>query len=745
MSLPLPFGRAPVDLNRLLIEEVRPRISVRHLTILLATWSICTLLLLVFRPGYTFPKFGLLDSWIYTSYQWDLRNQIADFGPTYYGSRLSWILPGALIHSFLPPVAANLCYKLLVSALFAIASGAIVYRARGLPAAIFAIGLSVISPQIIIALHSDYNNTPVLVYGALTLACITIAKTSRRWPWWILLAGVCLAGMAISNLSSSGLLGLGIAVFHLLWLRWGFKRQLVCVGLYLMAAAAVLLVLGGLSVRAGGQFYFLKPQIDMMLFIQGMKDNPWKSKNWLWLRGATWLILPAGALLLGLYRSFLAHSPDARALALTRALTAGLAASLTVAVIIESRVVGVLAYDYYGSYHLLFALPLLVMCCTPDNLSGNASTLRFGVSLISLLAFVLAGDGLTDSKVLAGLFPSLDSDETIPVMLAGIMFAAAALLALWNRYATHPPSFRFLGAEVLLAGLMVCTIPGDFHDHPISDRLPERYASVHAAYRTLARQFPAGSYRFWIHPYQKDGTSLASTKLWAYRLFTLKPFPTFDESHTTNDTIVVPCLLDHGPQALVTAKRVLAKARIQLKDEQIIRIPGDAGIGFDLVCFSMHEQTLNPEIPADEVPPEGILMDLRYDAAGPYPGSLQANIYGLKQGAFIDTAAGFPVFTRTNPRDHLATPFVSFSKGKAGVTRRLVVEAIMPADSLTSCIVQAEGYQELAHFALSRKGRSIRTISVPADLSSIRIYLQSDTDTPTALPTRITVYEIHQP
>ena len=44
--------------------------------ILAAAWLGCTLLLLTFRPGYLFPPVDLIDSWVYTGYQWNLRGHI---------------------------------------------------------------------------------------------------------------------------------------------------------------------------------------------------------------------------------------------------------------------------------------------------------------------------------------------------------------------------------------------------------------------------------------------------------------------------------------------------------------------------------------------------------------------------------------------------------------------------------------------------------------------------------------------
>ena len=738
--MPATLRRILDDLNRHLSAAPGAGISFRQLAALALFWAVGSLALLLFRPGYGFPPFELLDSWIYSSYHWDLRNQIADFGPTYYGSRLSWILPGALIHSLLPPVAAEICFKLAVSALFATACAAIVRRAAGPSAALLAVALSIIAPQFIVALHTDFTDTPVIVYATLALACITAARDSRRWVAWIFLGGCFFTGMTIANLSSLGTPGLGLAVFHLLWLRWGFKRQLACIGLYLLAALTVCLVLGGIHVLAGGAFFFLKPQIAMIFYVKDLKNSPWMSANWLWLAGATWLVVPVGTLLWGALCSLtkrVAHSEHGR---LIQALTAALFVSLAWALMLEFKFNGVLDYYFYASYHLCLALPLLALLCWAGVEPSQRSASAAGTLILTLLAFVVAGKPLSAWHALKPLAWLGSSNVTLPVLAAGVFL----LLGLMTALHVLPGGLRRIcRRELLVLGLIVCSISSDFYSPPISDRLRERYRMVHDAYQALAREFPQGSYIFWHHPYEKSGVSLGSTKLWQYRLLTLEPFPKFAPYRFTEKTVVIPCPPGRGRESLEIARKVLAQLRIDLADQRVLAVPGDAGLGFDLACFSMRSQQFDPEHLTDGATSVKILLDLRFDAIPPYTSSLQANLYGLNHGAAIVTTSGYPVFTRTDPLDHLATPFITLAAPKPGVLRHLSLVVIMPAEGRTKCIVQTEGYQEIAQLSLHAKGRSTHLIVVPADRASLRIYLQGDTDQPTALPTQITIYEIN--
>lgn len=711
---------------------------------LIALWTGCSLLLLGLRPGYPFPPYGGLDGWIYTAYQWDLKNQIAEFGPTYYGSRLSWILPGALLHTLLPPLAANLVYKLAISALLASASAAIVCRALGLRAALLAVACSVLSPQIIAALHTDYIDTPVFVFGTATLACITLARDSRHGLAWIFGAGVFFTAMVIANLGSIATVGVGLALFHLVWLRWNIGRHAMSLGVYVLAASTVIGLLGFIHQQAaGGQFNFVKAQWDMLFYMNNLGEkNPWRPSDWLWLRDANWLVLPAAALLWGIFAAWVRPATDERTRQLTRALTLSLAVALLLSVILQVRGLGVLAYNYYASFLLCLSVPLLLACLATANRTRPAS-LGWLLSLPALLAImVLAWDRDPAIRWLFHDLPflhPLHSSSLLVVFL--LLVALASAINAVRRSRTGMP-YAWLRPELFLAGMFLCSMPVDFQNHNNSDRLRERYASVHTAYRTLAREFPAGSYRFWLHPDEPDGVSLASTKLWGGRLFTLDFFPKFTAnalaSTHEDQTLVVPSPPGEGPAVLATATRVLRQAGYTLISSRVISLPGEAGTGFDLACFSLHPAPLAPGQFKEESLATEALLDLKFFSPQPYIQLLGRNLYGRNTAQAIDTSPGYPVFTRTDPRDHLATNYQPLQG-----PRQISVVATMPADGHCIGVIQIENCQTIAQIGWIRKGRFVHTITIPEGATSIRLYLQSTQDGPTALPTRITLYPVN--
>jgi hypothetical protein len=719
--------------------------SAKHAYILLALiWGLCTLVVFAFRSGYCFPPCGLLDSWYYTAYKWDLGGQIKEFGPTYYGSRLSWILPGALLYKSLPLVVADLSDKLLWSAIFSLSAGVVVLDRAKPAAAYLAIAISVFSAQVVSAIHTDYTDIPVFTCAAAHLACIVLARESKHWPVLIGVGGVFFAGMAIANLSALSSVGAGIAVFHLFWLRWNLRRQVACIALYLLAAAAVCGVLALANHAAGGPYNFLQPQLDMLVYMKNLKANPWMPKDRLWFTEATWLVVPVVAFLWGLYKGILSPAKDPRMRQLTWALTVGLAISLAGATYMHLRALNAtLNTSYYTTFHLAFALPLLA--CLTCASTPSWPRLAACITMLAAVSFCWTSGAI--NQLLWQRLPFLHSAPSVPLFLLLALLAAAVIvdwlmrIGRWGR-----PAHIFGHPEILLLGIFFAATPNGYNADTDHDRLSERFVAIKSAFDVLAKEFPRGSVRYWVHPECTDGASLASTKLWGFSLFSLNKFPDYElanlQSLTARQTAVIPALPGHGPETLQTAALALSRAKFTVTKSRIIPIPGDNGIGFDLVCLSIREQVLDPETEPDSAKWATPLMSLQDSPSTSYLDGLAHNLYGARRGAVIDRSSGHAVFTRTDPRDHLATPYLALRPLSPARPRLMTIVGAMPTAGQCTAIVQIDGYRTIAQIDFSEPGRTVHTITVPPEAAEIRIYLQSDSDAPTALPTKILLYEL---
>src|SRR5262249_18495206 len=141
-----------------------------------------------------------IDQWIYFGYFLDYPRYVTHLYPeVYYGTRLSWILPGYALHHLFDPVTARYIlhvgfYYLAVFSLYALLRRAVGPRMALLAAILFGTHSYFLG-----AIGWDYIDGPGLTYNVAALACIAQAASSRRPEIWLLASGAAAAGMFYCN------------------------------------------------------------------------------------------------------------------------------------------------------------------------------------------------------------------------------------------------------------------------------------------------------------------------------------------------------------------------------------------------------------------------------------------------------------------------------------------------------------------------------------------------------------------
>lgn len=329
---------------------------------------------------------GYIDPWLYTGFFVDLPGLMARFPGTYYGSRLSWLLPGHLAHVVFPPLAAN--YVLHLSFFYALIAGTYLLVGSAVNRRVgFLVALVVAwNPIVLTALSWDYVDGAGIVFVTLTLLCIEQAiHAGRGRMLWAAAAGAGLTCMVSSNLFLLiywPLCGL-FAVLRTGRDRWG-DLPLIAIAAAIGAACA-LLAFGFANTRLGGGWLFLAPQIREGRSLAAA-PNPWKLPGYSWLGHATWLVLPLTAsvgAMLSVWPRFRPGIPFARAMQVM--LLAG--AALWIAV--HAHGTPVLQILYYSSYLAPLALIALALQFSDsfDDLDRRAIV---ALELATLAIFVVA-------------------------------------------------------------------------------------------------------------------------------------------------------------------------------------------------------------------------------------------------------------------------------------------------------------------------------------------------------------------
>ena len=232
-----------------------------------------------------------IDPWVYFGFFKNLRNFSHDIFPaTYYGSRLSWLLPGYLIHSVLSPVPASAVLHLLVQSISTLSLFIVLRDLAGPRAAFLTTLLFSVNQWVWTATGWDYPDGAGIAYWLLTLALLTRAVASGG-NWKILGAGATAAGAVYVNLSWI-LLTPFLPVYYvvLMWMR-GHRLWRSAASFCVWAGSGVLLLTAGLvavNYRLGGFYWFYAPSIQYSQFLTGSHRwlhsvfGPYGLEAWLW-------------------------------------------------------------------------------------------------------------------------------------------------------------------------------------------------------------------------------------------------------------------------------------------------------------------------------------------------------------------------------------------------------------------------------------------------------------------------------
>lgn len=231
------------------------------------------------------------DAWIYYGYFRRLPVYLATFPEWYFTSRLSVLLPGWLVHSVLPPIAAHLVLHLLLVQTALAAFYLATRRLFGRRTALFTSVALAAHPFFLIALGDNYVDGFGIAYVFLALAVATrAAQGARRLPLLAVAGG--LATLLVSaNLFYVVFLPL-LAGHYVVVRGWPTARVLLREAA--VAALGAVAAFAGLCLvnqGLGGRFLYILPSLR---FADSLvrQTNPFRWPPGSWVPIAVWLVLP---------------------------------------------------------------------------------------------------------------------------------------------------------------------------------------------------------------------------------------------------------------------------------------------------------------------------------------------------------------------------------------------------------------------------------------------------------------------
>ncbi|HYL72995.1 MAG TPA: hypothetical protein VEU96_02265 [Bryobacteraceae bacterium] len=484
-----------------------------------------------------FSGLGYIDPWVYYGFFRNLALFKGELFPdTYYGSRLSWIVPGYLVNRLFEPLVANYALHLAVYYAAVLSLYFVLARTINRPTALLTAIVFGLHPYVWLATGGDYPDGASIAYYLLVLAMLTVAGDQPNKRWALVLAGVCYAALVYCNIV--WLLFTPVFPAFYIFRKHVTNRLHELVRLCLWAgagAAALTILLGTINYRVEHNFWFYAPSWHY-LFSNVGKPNQHKANGLEWVSQAKWLMFPALALFampFALWRRLRKPFPDD-----TRAILVFSGVFLFHAALfgmVEALGSPMLEFPYSAS--LLLPSGFLVFGSLLLRIGDGHDPVRIAV-LAAAAAVVLA----TPWWDLNGQLWRL-----VAMLGAGWVGVAAAVF-LWR--SLQPGSRAALAA--LLVAMVACGSLALWTDRYIMRAGPWRtgtegrdgFLRITDAVSRIQAVKPDRSTRFWIDEGEPDGkelTSLTSVYLYGYTLLS-RNFPSIpaDVPVSSGSLVIIP-------------------------------------------------------------------------------------------------------------------------------------------------------------------------------------------------------------
>ena len=265
---------------------------------LLVVCSVPLLQVLV-NGEWIFPFVGSIDPWVYFGYFNDLGDHLRTFSGTYYGSRLAWLVPGALVYRLLNPVLANyvlhlgLCELALISLYFTLK-----WTTRG-DVAFFTTVATAAYPFFLWSMGWDYVDGAGITYYLIAMFMATAAGRYRHQHIFVALSGAAYAAAIHTNMIWLLFTPL-IVTYGLVELEARTVRRALAVVSWFAAGGLILTaMLATFSAFITGKWLFFASSFAV---VEGLSTrNAWKIAGYTWVSRAPWLVLPAAISLVAVW------------------------------------------------------------------------------------------------------------------------------------------------------------------------------------------------------------------------------------------------------------------------------------------------------------------------------------------------------------------------------------------------------------------------------------------------------------
>jgi hypothetical protein len=681
-----------------------------------------------------------IDPWVYHGYFVHLRNHIAEFAGTYYGTRLAWILPGALLDHLLAPAAANLALRMLLYVVTLVSGFFLLRRSYGGRCAVLCCLLLTGDSYFLGAIGWDYVDGAGIAYLMLVLEELSAASQAlaeqKILASWVrgCSAGFFYACAVHTNtllLIFVPILALGFVV------RSGINWRSVAIAPATIGGSALsTAALGLISRHLGGPFLFFLPSLIFMFSI-GRHPNPWREPVHQWLPIAGWLVVPFAVTVLSLFCTLrwwrIKSGKEDTAYWRSRyANTSMIVATWILFTILQLGNSPMFQFYYVMSYVIPFAF---VAAGAMIGRNLDAFSPRIFAVLVSVSAVLSLAIGTQSLHRLPSVaFRMIATPVPLQYSLLLLVLAGGVAVVLKHRWTSLALVGMAAWCWLVRVGAAV-----DQEDHMASR---ERYLAVDRTTHDLKKFMGQRQLYFWYSDLQSAPfVALTSTFLWGYRLIGVK-MP--DTSHIVMPLGVRLVMLAPSETAISEARAALIGSGYRLSPVAEWHEP-TPGSGYEIGIFDVLKRRL-PESssvgkPVHAEPAHSIWIKRWLN--GGLINDCEPNFYE-PTGAIVVRPR---LYRSENPADHVASRLVRLpNPASLGGVR---IEADLPDFSLAyggaRLYLQDQTYRYL-YDSGSMLEESLRvTVPVPPNVSAVRVIFVPNDDKYLIVSTNLSIGVVAKP
>lgn len=724
------------------------------------------------------PHEVIIDPWVYAGYFVNLDKFLPLFGETYYGDRISWILPGYGLYHIFPPIIAHIVLHIVFFITSLLAMYILLKMAFDRNTALFTTLLFGAYPFFLFEISTDYPSGAVITYMVLAFASLNLALKKNYSKLFLFASGIFFACMAYAQIFS--LVFLPVFIFTFLFFSWRQKIQTILYEVSIFLAGGIVISVFFTIcnyIITGSQFFFVT-QITQALYYATTNINPYYIPISFWIWNAVWLIVPALIAVTSLI--FLYFNHRSKFCINPYFLLFQINYLLMLAIFIYLNLKQNPSADLQITYYACYLIPLIFLALGAQlssiisKIEGKKILVLIAIELLLFLPLIHVPLNFIKSIIISFNYVIFCYMIALLILIILILILIVLSLSLIKNL-NYQKSWLPLIVIIILSGSLSLLYTNysnfNYYNTNVDPTLQlgtdtDAYLLIFDTVQEINTFIPENHVGIWYGKEKIDNktmfgifNNINAIYLWQYTMIG-QDFPNITSENvnkyaSNEDSKIV--ILSTKEDAFSLAQKALNKINYKATLIETKRFQrGEVFLYCTIIAINsidpIRDQILNGSITTSNNTQQIILPDGSTNLAS----SLDKNMYGLfGRDSVITTINDSTVFNPTSDRDHLASPFFPIPADNSSETYLVIgIQSSVGSKQVTysnaSIVLQDENYSIISgnlfvptHNTTPKPVWQIENvIHIPQNTREVRLYITSSDGHSAVLPAKIEMYKV---